>query len=321
MSRAKTLLPLGAVLLVAACGGSPTVSLQPASPASPVPTTAAATTAAAPSTAADTPLAPLTATPVSAAVAKRPAVVVSLPLSGAVGLDKADLVYQEYETPRGPRVVAVFQSRDATDIGPVGSVRPLDPQLLPMLRPVYANTGGASGVEELLAKARIAQVSSGSTTSTSTVLAAAPAGSLPPTQVLSYASTGDAFTTSLKRSASAVTLTAPGGAAETWTYSAAAKRWTRAGTPGVAVSNLIVQTVEYKAVRLRDPDRDAQSARVLGTGSCYAFSGTTYTPCTWIKRSVPGVTSYVDHASVPLRFAAGSTWVVLMPPGSQQVAT
>lgn len=317
MSRAKTLLPLGPLLLAAACGGTPAVSLQPASP---VPTTAAASTAAVPTTAPATPLAPLTATPVSAAVAKRPAVVVSLPLSGATGLEKADLVYQEYETPSVLRAVAVFQSRDVTDIGPVGSVRPLDPQLLPMLRPVYANTGGASGVEDLLAKAKITQVRSDSTTSTSTVLGEAPAGSLPPTPVLTYASGGDAFTTSLKRSATSVTLTAPGGATETWTYSAAAKRWTRAGTPGVAVTNLIVQTVEYKAVRLRYPDRDAQSARVLGTGGCYAFSGTTYTPCTWIKRSVVGLTNYVDHASVPLRFAAGSSWVVLMPSGSKQVA-
>jgi hypothetical protein len=321
------LLPFGVALLAAGCaGGGSTVSLQPASP---LPSSAAPTTAAAaPAPAA--PLAPLTGQASTAAVAKRPAVVVSMPLSTAVGLDRADLVYEEYETPGVLRAVAVFQSRDATAVGPVGGVRPLDPALLPILRPLYANTGGASGTEELLAKAKISQVTSSSAftqgsgglmTSTGGVLAAAPAGSQAPPAVLTHASAGEAFTTSLARGARSLTITAPGAATETWTYSAPAKRWIRAGSPSVAVSNLVVQTVEYKAVRLRDPDRDAQSARVLGQGSCYAFSGGTYTPCSWNKRSAAAVTNYVDHASMPLRFAPGPTWVVLAPPGSKQVAS
>jgi hypothetical protein len=320
------LLPLGVVLLATACGGGSTVSLQPASP---VPSSAAPTAAAAaPVTAA--PTAPLTAQATTAAIAKRPAVVVSVRLSTAVGLDRADLVFQEYETPSVLRAVAVFQSQDATAVGPVTGVRPLDPALLPILRPLYANTGGASGTEELLAKAKVSQVTSSSvftsssagvTTSTAGVLAATPAGSQAPPAVLTHASSGEAFTTSMARSARSLTITAPGSASETWTYSASTRRWTRAGSPSVAVSNLVVQTVEYKTVRLRDPDRDAQSARVLGQGSCSAFSGATYTPCSWNKRSATAVTNYVDHASVPLRFAAGPTWVVLAPAGTTQVAS
>ena len=58
---------------------------------------------------------------------------------------------------------------------------------------------------------------------------------------------------------------------------------------------------------------------MLGRGGCYALSGATYTLCSWYKPRAMGLTSYVDHASVPLRFAPGSTWVVLLPPGSRQV--
>jgi hypothetical protein len=321
-------LPLGAALLAAGCtGGTPTVSLRPNSSA---PTTAAPTTPAAAATTpatASRPLAPLTGLSVTESAAQRPGVAVSLPLVGGVGLDKADLVYQEYERPTLLRALAVFQSRDAAQVGPVGQVRPADPALLPSLRALYANTGGASGTEKLLAEAKIAQVTSaaapaaytsgasGLMTSTAGVLAAAPTGSPPPQAVLPYATTGDAFTTSHVGKARTVTVTPPGSAPETWTYSATTKRWSRAGTPGVSVANLLLQTVQYKQVRLRNPDRTAQSARVLGRGSCNALSGGTITPCSWYKRAPGAVTGYVDAAGVPLRFAPGPTWIVLLPPG------
>ena len=331
MSRTKSLqllaLPLGAALLAAGCGGGPAASLQPAGTA---PTSAATPTAKATAPAAAAgPVAPLTGLPASAAVAARPAVAVRVPLDGGIGLNDADLVYQEYEQAALPRVLAVFQSRDAAEIGPVGQVRPADPALLSSLHPLYANSGGASGTEGLLEKAAIAQVTSsaagsayrdgtaGPMTSTAGVLAAAPHGATAPPAVLPMAGSGDAFTTSRAGTARTVTITPPGAPAETWTYSAAGRRWLRSGTPGVAVANLILQNVQYKQVLLRDPDHIAQSARVLGRGTCTAVSGGTATPCSWYKRSATAVTGYVDAASVPLRFTPGPTWVVLLPPGAK----
>jgi hypothetical protein len=330
VSRAKwprlLALPLGAALLAAGCGGGPAASLQPGDAAA---TSAAATSAAATPAPASGPVAPLTGLPTSAAGAARPAIAVRVPLEGGIGLNDADLVYQEYERATLLRVLAIFQSKDAAEIGPVGQVRPADPALLPSLRPLYANTGGASGTEGLLEKAAITQITSsaaasayrsgtaGLMTSTAGVLAAAPRGATAPPPVLPVASTGEAFTTSHAGKARTITITPPGAPAETWTYSAAGKRWLRSGTPGVAVANLVLQNVQYKEVLLRDPDRIAQSARVLGRGNCTAVSGSTATPCSWYKRSATAVTGYVDAATVPLRFAPGPTWFVLLPPGSK----
>jgi hypothetical protein len=330
VSRAKSLrwlaLPLGAALLAAGCGGDQAANLQPgdAAPAASTPAAAATTPAAA-----SGPVAPLTGVPTSAAVAARPAIAVRVPLEGGIGLNNADIVYQEYERSTLLKVLAIFQSKDAAEIGPVGGVRPADPALLPSLRPLYANTGGASGTEGLLEKAAITQVTSsaayrsgtaGLMTSTAGVLAAAPAGAKPPPPVLPLAGTGEAFTTSHAGKARTITITPPGAPAETWTYSAAGHSWLRSGTPGVAVANLVLQNVDYKQVLLRDPDRFAQSARVLGRGTCTAVSGGTVTPCSWYKRSAASVTGYVDAAGVPLRFAPGPTWIVLLPPGSKLAA-
>jgi hypothetical protein len=290
LSRLRRLTALAlAGAALAGCANQPVASLS--APSGPAPTTAAPTKAV--SAPADSPRAPLTGLPVSAAVARRPAVVVPVPVLGAVGLDKADVVFQEYETPTAPRAVALFQSRDATAIGPVGQVRSMDPQLLPALHPVYVNAGGGSGVTDLLTKAGVKQVPASGTTSTAAGLA-----------------------TAQLRTAAKLTVTVPGGSTETWTYTGG--KWTR---PGVAVTNLVVQTVEYKAVTLKNPPRSVQSARVLNRGSCYAFSAANYTPCGWYKRAADSPSSYSDTAGVALRFTPGPTWVLLVPPGSQVAAT
>ena len=309
---------LGLVLLAAAgCASEPVAGLAPTS--APPPTTGTpAATAAAPT--AQAVLGPLTGLPVAGPVAKRPAIVVAVPLVGGSGLDRADVVFQEYERSTTLRAIAVFQSRDADQVGPVGQVRSVDPALLPILRPLYANAGGGSGVTDLLAKAKVARIPAYGTTSTTAVLAAAPDGALPPPPIFPYLQAGDAFATTQLRRAGSLSITVPGGTAESWAYSAGTRTWTRSGTAGVAVRNLVVQTVEYKAVTLKDPIRSAQSARVLGRGSCYAFSADRYTRCSWYKRSATGLTNYADTAGVPLRFAPGPTWVVLVPPGSALVA-
>ena len=316
-----------ALLAAAGCAEGPApAKIAPTS--GPPPTSAAPARTAAP-TAAPV-LAPLTGLPATATGARRPAVAVTMPVAGSTGLDRADLVFEEYETAGLLRAVALFQSRDA-EAGPVGEIRPADPTLLPILRPLYATTGGATGTTGLLAQARVTEVTSarapaaytagtsGPVVSTSAVQATAPAA-LPPPQVLPFAAVTDKFATTALRSASTVTLTVPGATAETWTYSAAARRWSRTGLPGVSVSNLVLQNVRYKAVTLRNPIRSVQSARVLGRGTCSALSGGTYTTCNWYKPTATNLTGYVDRSGVPLRFAAGPTWVVLVPPGATVVA-
>jgi hypothetical protein len=328
---ARPWLPVTGLALVLAAAGC----AQGPKPASLAPTTGAPPTAAATAShpaapAAARVVAPLTGTATSAAAAKRPAVAVTLPIAGSTGLDRADLVYEEYETSTIRRAVALFQSRDA-EVGPVGGVRPADPFLLPILRPLYAYNGGGSGPRDLLAQAHVALVTSasapaaytsgatGTMVSTAAVQAAAPTAA-PPPPVLSYAVATDAFATTALRKSSTVTLTVPGSAPETWTYSATTKRWTLAGVPGVAVSNLLVQVVPYKAVTLRDPVRSARSARVLGRGACYGFSAGMFSPCSWYKPTAMNLTGYVDAARVPLRFAAGPTWITLMPAGASVVS-
>ena len=319
---------LGAALLTAGCAQTQMASLQPTTPVA----TSAAATSAAPAAASSTLPAPLTGLPVPAAIAKRPAVAVPLPLAGSTGLDRADLVVEEYESPNAQRVVAVFQSRDAAQLGPVGEIRPLDPALLPILRPLYGNSGGGTGIAELLAKAKIANLSTaarpdsytpgeaGPVTSTEALRTPPTAGALPPPPPFPRAAPGEPLATTGLRSGRSLTVTAPGETAETWTWSPVSRRWSRPGVPGAEFTNIIVQTVEYKDVTLKDPARTVRSARVVGRGSCWAFSSDSYAAGTWFKGTATRQTGYVDSAAVPLRFATGSVWVMLVPAGTSVVA-
>jgi hypothetical protein len=319
---------MGLTLLAAAgCAEGPAAAKLGPTGSRP-PTSAAPERSAAPTAARV--LAPLTGLPATATGVRRPAVAVTMPVVGSTGLDRADLVFEEYETTGRLRAVALFQSQ-AAQAGPVGEIRPADPSLLPILRPLYATVGGATGTTGLLAQAKVTEVTTarapaaytagtaGPMVSTSAVQQTEP-GALPPPQVLPFAVATDKFATTALRSASSVTLTVPGATPETWTYSAQTKRWSRSGLPGVSVSNLVLQNVNYKPVTLRNPIRSVQSARVLGRGTCSALSGGTYTTCTWYKPSATNLTGYVDRSGVPLRFAPGPTWIVLVPPGAAVVA-
>jgi len=328
------LLPFGAaLLLIAGCGQGERASLQPAAPASSAPTAAASptptgATAAAPGAG---PVAPLTGLPVSAAVARRAAVAVPVPLSGGLGLDRADLVFQEYENPGVLRAIALFQSQDAPRVGPVGQVRPVDPLLLPVLRPLYGNTGGSTGIVGRLQDAEVIDVSTaarpsayesgtdGLTTSTRSLLAAAPLGAPPPKPQRSYSDGTEPLATGGLRTAGSVSITVAGNPTERWVWSATQRRWTRSGAPRLSVANLVLQTVEYKTVQLKKPIRTVHSARVLGRGACSAASAGKVATCSWYKPSDTALTGYVDAAGVPLRFVPGPTWVVLVPKGSAVV--
>ena len=88
------------------------------------------------------PVAPLTGLTVTAAIAQRPAVAVAVAGSDPVGLGSADLVFAEITTP--VRYLAIFQSDEASTVGPVTSIRPTDGQALSMLHPLTSYDGGTS---------------------------------------------------------------------------------------------------------------------------------------------------------------------------------
>jgi hypothetical protein len=313
-----------ALVLAPGCAGgrTPAPTLAPTTPAVATASATAAPSSAAP---AGTP-APLSGVPVSDAVARRPVLAVAVGSDPAPrGLDRADVIIEEITTPI--RYLALYQSRDASVVGPITQTRPVDAQLLPVARPAVAYSGGPSGFVQQLQRSGVMDLgylthpasyqdsASGLFAATATLYALTDgAASSPP--LLTFAAPGQSFATKGAVPAREVVVTMPGAPTQKWTYVAAARAWQR-DDPGIRVSNLILQEVPYKQVELRHGKGVfVASARALGSGRSTVLSGPAAVGGQWLRPGPRQVTNYLDAADVPVRLAPGSTWVVLVPPGS-----
>ncbi|MFL6128109.1 MAG: DUF3048 domain-containing protein [Mycobacteriales bacterium] len=264
---------------------------------------------------------------VAEAVAHRPVLAVLVGSDPApTGLDRADVVIEEVTTP--VRYLALYQSRDASLVGPITQTRPVDAQLLPVVRPAVAYSGGPSGFVQQLQRSGVTDLgylthpssyqssASGLFAATPTLYALTGSPPAPPPPLLTFATSGQSFATTGAVPAHEVVLSMPGASTQRWTYVTAARVWQRDGMD-VRVTNLILQEVPYKQVELRHGKGVyVPSARALGAGRSTVLSGPSAAGGQWLRPGPKQVTNYLDAGAVPLRLAPGPTWVVLVPPGS-----
>src|SRR4051812_22578053 len=152
--KGSVLLP-GAVILVACLIFAACTTTKPKAAPRATGTTTASTPA--PTTTPPPPPAPvvwpLTGVPTTALV-NRPALAVkienSIDARPQTGLNAADMVWEEVVEGGITRYVAVFNSTIPPEIGPVRSVRPMDPAIAVPLHGVLAFSGGAGWILNLV---------------------------------------------------------------------------------------------------------------------------------------------------------------------------
>jgi hypothetical protein len=259
------------------------------------------------------------------------------------GLSAADVVYEELGTPA--RYVAVFQSRQARDVGPISSVRPTDGQLLSVLRPLTGYRSGTpyfikvldhSGITDLgyPSHASLYSVHGGSLWVATARFARAARAPAPP-QLFPYRgqdSDSQNLASTGQRRAVSVTVTFPprGGqrwASQKWSYDQSSKLWSRvSGGPRARAANLVIQTVHYKTVYFsRKLNQTALAAKVLSSGPVTVLSGPggaqqgaggLAASGHWRKPGLAQVTQYLDGGGFPMVLQPGPTWVILAPYGT-----
>ncbi|MEO6120712.1 MAG: DUF3048 domain-containing protein [Acidimicrobiales bacterium] len=296
-------------------------------------------------TAAPPVLAPLTG--LSSPNAGRPALVVKVDNSPAarpqVGLDKADVVFEEVVEGGEVRFMAVYQSQDAESVGPVRSVRPVDPDIVSPLGGLFAYSGGAPQFTALIRRAPVTLVGfdelsraytrrrdrrapSNLFTSTAALYAGAKADDTAPPPLFGFVGTGVAFAPSGAVPAVHLTVNVSARSRADWDFDAATQLWRR-GTNGtahtveggaqLAFANVVVQFVPYRNTSSRDPaGSPVPTAEVVGTGPVLVASAGQTVRGTWSKSSPTAVTEYRDGAGAPLALTPGTTWVTLAPTGA-----
>jgi Protein of unknown function (DUF3048) N-terminal domain/Protein of unknown function (DUF3048) C-terminal domain len=335
--RAALFLVAGVAVALAGCVSSaPRLVTDGSQPATRAPGLGQATQAGPAADTTPAPVSPLTGMPASAAAAARPAVALVVSGPNPVGLASADVVFEEISTP-APRYIAVFQSQNAANVGPVTSTSPADGMVLSVLHPLTGYDGGSVGFLEVLHSTKIIDVGfaghsslyragpGGLTTSTAAIGQAGRDTAPPPLfQYQGVPGLGDQLASAGIQRISALRVVIPGGPTQTWAYDSRASRWAlTSGGPHVLVSNLVVQDVAYKQVFLSHRYQiTVPSARVIGSGRMLAVSGVpgstqgAAASGTWSKPGPGAVTNFLDAADLPMAFRPGPTWIILAPKGT-----
>jgi hypothetical protein len=321
--------------LLAACGGGSGATTK----RKPTTTTAAPTT-----TTVAPPTAPLTGLPdPGAASAGRPVLSVKVENTPdarpQVGIDQADVVYEEVVEGGITRFVAMFNSTVPGVIGPVRSVRAEDPDIVWPVGGIFAYSGGAQVNVDAINAAPVHAVDED---------AAGPAmvrnqkdqparqaphnlyglgqplfdlggTPKPPPPLFTYIANG------------APPVTGQGvlnfhvgfeqGYDPTWTWNSGTGTWDRAidGTPQtvtgnghIAPTNVVVQYTNYTG---------EGEAQTVGEGAVWVFTDGTLREGRWVRPDKTQPAKYVDASGNPILLRPGRTWVEVLPLGSTVAVT
>jgi hypothetical protein len=329
---ALILLPL--VVFMATRGES--ASPDPTTTTTTVPTTTT-TVPTTTTTTAPPPVAPLTGVPGDF---RRPALIVKIDnVSDArpqSGLRQADIVIEEPVEANLTRLAAVFQSADASVVGPIRSVRTSDLELIPLFgRPLFASSGGNSGVVPQLHSANVVDIGNNVSgqgfrrdpsrpaphnlfSSTPGLYAKAPELPPPPPQQFHYLRQGDPLTPGAVP-VHGVALRFGGPEVSRFTWDAASGTWLRAqnGTPHMAAEgvqiaprNVIVAEIDYD--RSGQRGRSVPHAVVTGSGPVVVLTQGHAIRGTWVRPTLARPLKLVSaDGRHDIRLTPGQTFIEL----------
>jgi hypothetical protein len=340
-------LAVALLVLLAACGSEEEPQAEPA------PTTTSRSTTP-PPPAPEPVFWPLTGTATDAAV-QRPAVAVkienSIDARPQTGLNAADMVWEEVVEGGITRYVAVYHSTVPPEIGPIRSVRPMDPAIAAPLRGLFAFSGGQGPFIDAIAAAGLQVISHDAgaggfyrldTRAAPHNIYAAPQAFLdqadathrasPPAQ-FSVVRPGQQPTAVLAGAPTAtVRLTLTGLSHPQWTWSQPHGGWLRsegsapaveAGGARVQATNVVVMRVDLVSTSFVDVAGTAVPETVLAgaSGEALVASAGHTVRATWSKAGAADPVVLTGADGLPVRLAPGSTWVELVPNSTGSIAT
>ena len=271
----------------------------------------------------------------------RPAIVIKIDnvedARPPVGINKADIVFEELVEGGLTRLAAVFQSQGSDPVGPVRSARSTDVHLFPMLNaPLFANSGGNGGVRYELSQSTLVDAGNSAvpnayyrddnrevphnlfTSTTELWKALGSKGGTPPA-FFSFR----APTTPLPASAQpikGVTIRFPTRIDYDWNGTG----WVRtmngrlhvdsAGVQ-IAPTNVIVQFVSYKQ---SNADPNSPEAVVIGSGDAWILTAGHMILGTWSRKDDQSIPIYTDGDGNPITLTPGTTWIELPRPGQAE---
>ena len=271
----------------------------------------------------------------------RPAIVVKIDnvenARPPVGINKADVVFEELVEGGLTRLAAVFHSRGSDPVGPVRSARSTDVHLFPMLnQPLFANSGGNGGVRYEMSQSTLVDVGNSAVPSayyrtndrdvphnlfanTSELWNATQGRGGTPPALFSFRSPSAALPGSAQP-VSGVTIRFPtridydwNGSG--WSRTQSGRRHVDEDGVQIAPANVIVQFVTYKQ---SSADPNSPEAVVTGSGDAWIFTAGKMILGNWSRKDNLSVSVFTDSEGNPIALTPGTTWVELPRPGTAE---
>lgn len=298
------------------------------------------------------PVAPFTGLPLSdTSIATRAPVMIKVaddpharPQSG---LEKADVIYEERVEGNLVRFLTVFQSQDASSVGPVRSVRSSDASIVAAIGGVFVFSGGIPAFKDL-ARAQgvvvLTEDDNGSsfhlrpdrdrpykTYASTSEMRSLGKSSAVPHPLFSFLSSGQPFAAAGATPTSSATVSFGAGTMVRWDWSAASGKWLRfingqphrTDTAGqLSYTNVILQTVPYRATPYRDrANSGVDEAVTVGSGDAVLLTtGGQRVALKWSKADNKTPTAYTDASGAPIKLPPGQTWIALVPASGGSVS-
>jgi hypothetical protein len=250
-----------------------------------------------------------------------------------MGLDMADVVYEQVTEGGITRFISLFNSQIPDVVGPIRSTRAMDSDVAAPLGGVFAYSGGIPQSVGLINQAPVAAINETAAGPAmfrdrskraphnlyghpNDLLGLGGGQPAPISPLFAYLGAGQTFAGD---PAPAVTVNFDAPYAPTYTYDPASHAWLRSigSTPFVAASgqqiapsNVIVQFVPCCL-----PIPEGGIYITVGTGEAWVFSDGKVVRGTWSRNDRSEVTKFLDANNQLVRLEPGPTWVEFVPNG------
>ena len=282
--------------------------------------------------------APLRGTRADAAAMSHPSLAVKIDNHAdarpQVGLNRTDLVFEELVEGGFTRYVAVWHSDVPDSVGPVRSIRPMDPSILGPLRGIVAYSGGQEGFVDLMKSTELVNIVFDEDDSLferaddrpgphDVILAAAEAvrrnASLPPPGVQFAYGTADPLAAPALAATptSHLELAFAEGTLRSWDWDATAFAWLRSqdGVPDLDATGERVRSTNVVTMRVAVdwPFGEVPRTLMVGSGEVWVSAAGRTAHGTWSKADDRAPILLTADDGSPLRLAPGNTWIELVP--------
>ncbi|MGH2681726.1 MAG: DUF3048 domain-containing protein [Actinomycetota bacterium] len=254
-----------------------------------------------------------------------------------IGLEAADIVYEQPVEGGITRFIVMFQCSDAERLGPVRSVRESDPQVLVQFgSPLFGYSGGVPEVKQAVRAAGLIDVGFDEApdaytldpnreaphdvyTTTRALYRAGRGGRDVPEPIFTY----DEDVPEGARRGRRVHADFSPESDVFWRYQRGQGRYLRFhgsephtledGTQ-VSATNVVVQVVQVRLTGRLDPaGNPVPEPVIIGRGQAFVFRNGRAIRGQWIRQSRDDITRFEDRQGNEIPLAPGTTWVQLFP--------